>query len=864
MDILRRLFFVLVLVLCLSTPAAARADVIDSILYLIDPDLATSRPLIDCLVQGNSVDTCAKQCADQAASDEIAKMMAEDSTIALAANIIKAATKKPQGDWARVLELAGVDLTFKIACNVGIPTGGPVKSFICGPLFAPLLNAAKPFVRETLIAIRDKDWLRLVALLGPETACKLIPGDDPLSGTVCSVLADLVGKLTGAAGDAAHAAWSQIEDWSEDLQGQTQHMSYDEFYARYIRHLTHKRALQRIISGRSSLGLDSGEYDSCVKYFDSHKQAKDTAQKTCSDLSNRLHKESMALADFAQAVPQSYFDTALKPAVADLVAERYWTDEAENFQTFIFGLQPQKWGLGNFPSPTTVFFGEYNKCYRGMVEMLYGGNPYPVYPEMAPDSLRDWGCYQAAGLKFAKALTTEKLRLILNVKPKLTAASCTLAQSADSKSVVYKCGNFDAYVTCKEYFKDYRYEHCRIDKVAADISLGKKLAAILGKRCTFVETSKEGYHDPKVICTREWKHQQCDQLLQQQLQNPALADHPFTQATVKCTFLLEPSYKQGKEKAEAIIQALNAPHAPPGDSGGGVVNTNTAGISTSGVLMQEKKTLNVEKAPSMREKLVQAMIQDNCRATWDPLALHCKNPKVLQELPDRLPGTVLPKCAADPAKDGADAPCYAGAYAYSPPNQGVVITQPELSGGAPGAKKSPVVIGGIATAELIEKKFAVPELPELVATADFTMSGQRARWGGSLTLQAGSLKPVFGGGCRVDVDYTVENRGAALSPAAARDQWTVTGRKPDVLGTVGRIPPGEKRRQQVTLRLYPGTNQVTLKIDPENKIPEISESNNIHQISVMLAGTCGDTLRQNNRISPGTERPGIQLDSGGR
>ena len=45
MDIFRRFFFTLVLALCLSAPASARADVIDSILYLIDPDLATSRPL---------------------------------------------------------------------------------------------------------------------------------------------------------------------------------------------------------------------------------------------------------------------------------------------------------------------------------------------------------------------------------------------------------------------------------------------------------------------------------------------------------------------------------------------------------------------------------------------------------------------------------------------------------------------------------------------------------------------------------------------------------------------------------------------------------------------------------------------------
>ena len=55
-----RLLTIISLFWCiLLAPGSACADVIDSILYLIDPDLASSRPLIDCLVQGNSVDTCA-------------------------------------------------------------------------------------------------------------------------------------------------------------------------------------------------------------------------------------------------------------------------------------------------------------------------------------------------------------------------------------------------------------------------------------------------------------------------------------------------------------------------------------------------------------------------------------------------------------------------------------------------------------------------------------------------------------------------------------------------------------------------------------------------------------------------------------
>jgi hypothetical protein len=823
--------------LALLAPAPADADVIDNILTLIDPELSEARPLIDCLVAGNSVDACAVAQANAAANDQVAKMMAGDSTILLVVDIVKAATHKPRGDWVRVLELAGVDLLFKIGCQVGVPTGGPIKGFICGPLFRPVLEMAKPVVREVLVAINNKDWLRLVALLGPTTACQIIPGDDPATGAICSVLGKLIDGLADLAGGAAAAAWGQIQDWSEDLQGQSQHMSYDEFYARYLRHLVHKRTLQRLQSNRQGLGLDPPEWNSCVSYFDSHKQAESTANKTCTDLGHRLHRESEVFIGFVESAPQSYFDAYLKPGVRDLVAENFWTDQSEDFQTRIFALPPQKWGMGNFPASANVYFGEYNKCFAGMHNMVNGGNPYPAYPQLAPESVRDWACYHAAGLLYAKALTTEKLRLSITVKSKLSGVGCGVERSGNHNSLVFKCDNFAGYVGCMAEFKDSRYSHCRIDKIAADLSLGKQLTAALGaRRCRFAENSKEGYHDPRVVCSREWKQQQCAQLLHQQLKNPVLAKHPFTQSTVKCEYVEQPAYKQAKATAQQILDVLNGDAAPAQSAGSGS-DQLTVHDRYRPRLAQDKPATMVA-APSMRERLIAAEALNNCTATWDPLALKCKYPAVLDSLAARMPGVTLPDCAPDPGKHGADSVCYAGIRAIAPPGEGDSVRQPQTpiapSGGTAGAADA----DGSTGRRIQPQRIKPPEQPDLQVAGTPKVAGRPVQWEGQLELDATALRLATGSGCAVAIDYQVANHGSAMSPAAAQDRWIVQGRQPDARASVQRIPPGEVRAQQVLLTLYPGENRIILMLDPDSRIAESDESNNSASLRVRLRGNC--------------------------
>lgn len=846
----------LLLLIAVGGVQTVRADtldtVIDVVLYAVEPSLVEAKPLVKCLAQGGSVSDCGQQYASQQASDAVAGAMAGDPKIALVVDIVQAASG---GDWITVLELTGTQLLTQIACSAAMPGGGPVKGFICSGLFSKVAGLAQPVVREVLVAIRDGNWLKLIALTGPDLACQIIPSGDPVTTTACSVLGSLIGETGELISNGASAAWSQIEDWSEDLQGQTQHMSYDEFYRRYLVHLVQKRALERVMFNRQGLGLDPAEWDACVSYFDSHKQATDTAEKTCTDLGHRLHNESVVFAEYAGGVPRAYFDTELKPGLRDRVAENYWNTDVEDYQSLVFKLTPAQWGMGQQPPNANPYFDDYDGSFAGITRMLYGGNSFLAFPQFVPDSLRDWAIYQSAGVIYAKALAVEKLRLKIAVNPKLIAAGCAAQASPSGRSLVFRCGNFDGYVACRDSFAGYRYSHCSIDQVAADTTLGQKLAQLLGsKRCTFLAESKEGYHDPRVVCTRPWKQAQCNQLLAQSVQDPQLQGQPFMQNTVRCDYYPEPAFVQGREKANAIATALNAPATSEPDP----APASESAARQRRALQLKAKRPEVKRA---NHAVANNLVFINCAPTWDPLALHCTDPEVLFELPQRLPGTTLPPCAADPAKDGADAPCYSGAYPIRlPPKRRTVIDKPGrkltlpghdgnapapgLGGMRPSKKAAPSrqMRPSEAARSPGAAKLTAPAKPDQAVAAWATLAGQRARWGGVVSLPGRHLRSV-GGSCQAKLVYGVENRGTAMNPAASHAAVTVTGRRGTVRVFTGRIAPGQTRTAVASVTLRSGQNRLTLVLDHEGRVDELDEGNNRAVLTVNVEGGCG-TSRQ--------------------
>ena len=454
-----------VFIFILAIAQNARADtldiIVDIVLNAIDPALIEAKPLVKCIASGNTVNGCNEQFIKDHLNNSAAKSMPSDPKITLIINVVNAAK---DNEWIRILDLTNLDLMLDITCDLGMTGTGPVKDFVCkNPLFDKVKSKLSSVLREILVAISDKDWMKLVTLAGPSVACDIIPSDDPSSATVCTVLTKVIGDAVGNVGNTVSTTWDQIVDWTEDLQGQTLHMSSDEYYANYLRRLTHKRALESIINGRQGLGMDPDEWKLCVKYFDSHKQAKDTAKKTCEDLGQRLGSDSQALLELANSVPQSYFDGYLKSAMRDKVAEGFWTKDTDDYSSAISRIKPHQWGFGKLPSSDNPYFDDYIGCYAKMAKLLYGGNSFPVFPELVPDSLRDWACHQSAGTLFANALIKEKLRLDAVVVKKLSAEGCAVKKKSGMKSLVFECESIESYNICKEEFAGYRNSHCKLD-----------------------------------------------------------------------------------------------------------------------------------------------------------------------------------------------------------------------------------------------------------------------------------------------------------------------------------------------------------------------------------------------------------------
>jgi hypothetical protein len=662
----------LMLAVFAAVPGPSRADTLDTLLNLIEPELVTARPLIECLVKGSSVQSCAMQVAQDGVNSEVAGAMATQSSVVLVVDVIRAATANPP-DWIRVLELTGVDLTFSVACKAGLAVVGPLEPVLCD-YGSYLTGLAKPLVREILVAVQHRDWMRLFALFGPqggmEIVCGLLPDGEPLSRTLCGALGEVLAKL----GNYASAAWDATSGVVTELYygvtGETPHMSYDEYYNRFVVYLVPKRTLQRIAQNRQGLGFDPPEWDRCIKYFRGHRQSDSTADKTCSDLGHRLGRDSERFVDYVEAAPGAYFDAFLKPTVRDLVAENLGNDHLNAFLTHINGLPPSRWGREHLPAGNNPFFSEYRQCFYGMHGMLYGTSGGPVYPGIVPESNTDWACYQAAKL-YATVLAGENIRLAA-VNKKVRGAGCTPQQSGGA-SLYYRCASLDAYLTCSREFDGYRYTHCGVDLIAAESALGEKLARTLGTaRCEFVATyaSKEGYRNPKVVCTREWKHAQCEQLLRQELRDPALQGLGIQ---LGCVLYPDSGYTQAKADAQRILDALNAispAQAPPAQP---AISAEPSAGSIARHFSPARPTdaLQERKAPVRPTDLIR-----NCRATWDPLALRCLDPSVVLRLGEKLPGKSLTPCRPDPLALGANTPCYAGALPIATPTPATPIEIP--------------------------------------------------------------------------------------------------------------------------------------------------------------------------------------------
>lgn len=284
----------------------------------------------------------------------------------------------------------------------------------------------------------------------------------------------------------------------------------------------------------------------------------------------------------------------------------------------------------------------------------WGGNAchliekYPLLEGDLQDSqprptVWDHACKPAHDLLLA-ALAQHKPQLEAQLAA-LGAQGCTLTSSTS----LY-CVSYPALAACTKALPAHAGA-CVVDVGKANAAFAPQIAQQLGKRCHVVSTSHA-----TVQCTRPWKVDQCKSLTASYVAQKSAAWGG--KLSLQCTPANDAAFEQGKIKAIEIAGQLNH------KAGSAATMATAADDSGAG-----------------------------CKPIWDPLAIGCKNHKVVAKQLEALPGLAVGACAADPNKDGADVPCIvpilaAGSMVESLGNQlpvagalaegGGAVTQPPL------------------------------------------------------------------------------------------------------------------------------------------------------------------------------------------
>ncbi len=427
--------------------------------------------------------------------------------------------------------------------------------------------------------------------------------------------------------------------------------------------------------------------------------------------------------------------------------------------------------------------------------------------QLGPPTAWDWVCFEAVGKLFSKALAAERVRLQTEVLPRMKASGCELKNPNSWGRAVLLCNSHGGSGVCKREFQGYRKPYCETDQMAADQSLGEKMAPLLGKRCTF--------GGRLISCTRSWKRDLCQQML-----DGTLSQHE-AKSTLQCVYNEKAGFKKARKQAGDILNALNQ---IPG----------------------------------------QMILSNNCTRTWDDLALQCENPKALYELPERMPGVSLPTCLPDPNRDGSDVICYAGLYAIDLPDRKITLPSREKKIVIPGighasdratgfgrskvqrdglpSRPAKLASGGASgfakgTASRIKPKPGLPNQlvkngPDLVARDSVGGAHQRSAWGRTITVaQAPS-------GCRVDILYGVKNQGTEKSPGFSIEWTSRGGRRPLFSHQFAGLNAGSHHSLKSSLQLKSGMNILSLNIDPRNMVQESKENNNRYGLNIRINGNC--------------------------
>lgn len=600
--------------------AVGTGELIDVVIQAVEPQLAPAKPLILCLINGKSLDQCVQQelqmqasSLQQEASSQAAAALPFNANDNRIQQIVIIVTAAGEGQWFKVLDTGGPTVAKIVVC-AALPPG--VKTVGC-PIVEYVIDHNKQLLDQALAAVRGPDWWALVGLLGPQTACNFIPIPE-IQSTLCGPLGAAVQALAEFAADGAAAvgqvfgdAAELLVDFTEDLSGQDPPMAPEKFYALYWHPRLHWYLLSAVSLGGSPGGWSS-QYDHCVGYFDSHKASKSTAGKWCGKMRSRAQAHFDATLPAIKAAPAAYLAATLRPQLPQLLINHFDPQPGEEVK-----LAEKNW----------PYLKPYDKLYSNCVQQMRDRIAVPgVLPKhevnlgkwnSQPDDAWKWICDQAMQA-IAQELNGWRLQAGPQLLARMSGFGCQRKVSSSNSKLYLECGTFEGYDNCAREITAHGvpgHEQCQAGH-AAGAKFAEQVAAELGtKRCA----QAPGY--AYIRCTRPWKVAQC------QVRAMPPDDAPVWHgARLICELKEDPQFTAGQQQAQQILFKLN-----------GGVGSKTDAIGTK---------------PGQGGAWKPAA-DDNCRALWDALSIHCKS----ADLPVAHQISLPPCPLTDPNRDGADEPC---------------------------------------------------------------------------------------------------------------------------------------------------------------------------------------------------------------
>ncbi len=612
----RTVIAVTVLIAGLSA-GGARADTLDDVLAVlstagvVDPVVVEAKPMIQCLVNGQSVEICAEEAAGKAHG-----FVPNDPKIKKVVDIFHAVQAKA---WLDVFMLAGE----QVVCSL-IPTGGTIKDLFCGEIF----DVAEPVIASAYKAVIDGDILGLVTTVGVGYACDLLP-DAPGASELCGVLGEIVQGVADAVGGMVGTFGNLLED----IAGQSQHMPVEEYYLKYWRNWLHYAVVKNLHTGQPHY-LHVGNYamssTSCQEYFDSHKMSASNAQKVCGIMKQRFLQEVDEVTKVWQAFPATFFAGWAAPNVRSWTV-MYYSKLEEYAQVAGGHTGPHQSQHGKYLLKSDAPFKDLNAKCGAQLPLSMPAMPYEVHAvdKANMSTARGWACLQVGDL-LAEALLAQKA-ILKAVLPKMTALGCTKASNAAAPYIY--CQSYEKFKACRALYdggESAEGNICQINQLAADPALAKAIAVKLGTKRCHATPHSTSYSN--VECERPWKQAQCKSLLD------SLSSGAFKKPTISCLLKHDRAFAAGKRDASEIVKNLSA-------TSSGMGTVDPASGATSGLAIYTPG----ECSRSADDE-------------WDPLRIHCKAEAAKKKL-----AAMLPTCDPDPQKDGADKPCYDGPLTLDAP-----------------------------------------------------------------------------------------------------------------------------------------------------------------------------------------------------